>query len=44
MVENLPSNSRDMGSIPGQGTKIPPAQEKLSHTIAEESACVKDHA
>ena len=23
IVKNLPSNSKDMGSIPGQGTKIP---------------------
>ena len=23
MVKNLPSNAKDMGSIPGQGTKIP---------------------
>ena len=22
MVKNLPSNAKDMGSIPGQGTKI----------------------
>ena len=25
MVKNLPCNAGDMGSIPGQGTKIPPA-------------------
>ena len=25
MVKNLPCNEGDMGSIPGQGTKIPPA-------------------
>ena len=24
-VKNLPCNEGDMGSIPGQGTKIPPA-------------------
>ena len=25
VVKNLPSNAEDVGSIPGQGTKIPPA-------------------
>ena len=25
VVKNLPCNAGDMGSIPGQGTKIPPA-------------------
>ena len=30
LVENSPSSARDMGSIPGQGTKIPHVSVKLS--------------
>ena len=30
MVKNLPSNAGDVGSIPGQGTKIPYAAGQLS--------------
>ena len=30
VVKNLPCNSGDAGSIPGQGTKIPHAVEQLS--------------
>ena len=30
MVKNPPSNAGDAGSIPGQGTKIPPAAWRLS--------------
>ena len=30
MVKNPPANAGDMGSIPGQGTKIPHAVEQLS--------------
>ena len=30
MVKNLPSNAGDVGSIPGQGTKIPHAAGQLS--------------
>ena len=30
MVQILPSNAGDMGSIPGQGTKIPHSVEPLS--------------
>ena len=30
MVKNLPCNAGDMGSIPGQGTKIPDVLEQLS--------------
>ena len=33
MVKNLPCNAGDMGSIPGQGTKIPHAAEQLTHTL-----------
>ena len=30
MHENPPANAGDVGSIPGQGTKIPHAVEQLS--------------
>ena len=30
VVENLPSNAGDVGSIPGQGTKIPYASGQLN--------------
>ena len=30
VVKNPPYNAEDMGSIPGQGTKIPDAGEQLS--------------
>ena len=30
VVKNLPSNVRDVGSIPGQGTKIPHAVGQLN--------------
>ena len=30
MIENLPCNAGDSGSIPGQGTKIPHTVEQLS--------------
>ena len=37
-VKNLPSNVMDMGSNPGQGTKIPHAAGQLSpHTPTRES-------
>ena len=40
---NLPCNIGDMGSIPGQGTKIPHAAEKLNlhraHAPQQESLC-----
>ena len=40
VVKNLPSNSRDTGSIPGQGTKIPHAAGQLSlHATTTEPAC-----
>ena len=29
-VKNPPSNAKDVGSIPGQGTRIPQATEQLS--------------
>ena len=29
MVKNLPSNAGDMGSVPGEGTKIPHAEGQL---------------
>ena len=35
VVKNPPCNGGDMGSIPGQGSKIPHASEQLSlHTAA----------
>ena len=34
MVKNLPSNAGDVGSIPGQGTKIPHAAGQLSPCTA----------
>ena len=40
VVKNPPSNTRDMGSIPGQRTKIPHAAEQLSlRAAATEPAC-----
>ena len=37
MVKNPPCNAGDAGSIPGLGTKIPPAAEQLSpHTTTTE--------
>ena len=39
MIKNPPCRSGDMGSIPGQGTKIPHASEQLSpHTTTREPA------
>ena len=36
--KDLPSNARDVGLIPGQGTKILHAWEQLSpHTVTRES-------
>ena len=32
-VKNPPCNTGDMGSIPGQETKIPHAAEQLTHTL-----------
>ena len=38
MVKNLPCNAMDMGSIPGQGTKIPQAvEQQSSHAATRES-------
>ena len=34
VVKNPPCVAGDMGSIPGQGTKIPQASEKLSLQVA----------
>ena len=40
-VRNLPCNAGDMGSIPGQGTRIPHALEPLSQraTTTEPAHC-----
>ena len=34
MVKNTPCNVGNLGSIPGQGTKIPHAEEQLSLNAA----------
>ena len=40
VVKNPPYNAGDVGSIPGQGTKIPHAAEQLNpHTTTTELAC-----
>ena len=40
VVKNLPSNAGDMGSMPGWGTKIPHAMERLSlYAITREPVC-----
>ena len=40
VVKNLPWNAGDIGSIPGQGTKIPHATKQLSlHTTTREPVC-----
>ena len=39
MVKNPPSNAREAGSIPGQGTKIPHAVGQLSPCTAAREAC-----
>ena len=45
MVKNPPSNSGDVGSIPGQGTKIPHAVEQQSlHTTTTELAWLNKRA
>ena len=43
-VENMPSNTGDMGLIPGQGTKIPHAsgQLRLRTATREKSMCWKE--
>ena len=38
MIKNLPCNAGDMGSIPGWGTKIPPAMEQLIQVPATTEA------
>ena len=40
VAKNLPSNAGDMGSIPGQGTKIPHTAGQLSSTAATGEACM----
>ena len=40
VVKNPPSSAGDMGSIPGQGTKIPHVEEQLSpEATTRESVC-----
>ena len=41
MVDNVPSNAGDAGSIPGQGTEIPHATGQLSLcATTTETACL----
>lgn len=40
LIENLPSNSGDMGSIFGRGTKIPHALEQLCPSTTTREACL----
>ena len=45
VVENLPSNARNVGSIPGRGTKIPHAVGQLSlRPTTTELACLNERA
>ena len=45
MVENLPSNAGDVGSIPGRGTKISHAMGQLSlHATTTEPTLWSPHA
>ena len=39
VVKHLPSNAGDAGSIPGQRTKIPHAEEQLSPRHNKEPMC-----
>ena len=41
MVKNLPSNAGDAGSIPGRGTKIPPAEGQLNPRSATTEVAYK---
>ena len=45
MVKNLPASPGDSGSIPGQGIKIPHAEEQLNPwaTTAEGHVCPRAH-
>ena len=44
MVKNPPCNAGEMGSTPGQGTKIPHATEQLNPcTTITESTCSRAH-
>ena len=40
VVENSPATSRDMGSIPGLGTKIPRATGQLNLCVKTPEACL----
>ena len=40
MVRNLPCNAGDASSIPGWGTKIPHAAEKLSPSTTAKDSCM----
>ena len=44
VVKNLPSNAGDVGSIPGQGTKVPHvAGQPRPCAAATEPACAMKH-
>ena len=42
LVKNLPSNGRDVVSIPGQGTKIPHASQLKNQSINSRSNIVTE--
>ena len=44
MIKNLPSNTGEIGSIPGWGTKIPQAMEQLSPSIATNTQVSDSHS
>ena len=45
VVKNPPSNVGDMGSIPGQGAKIPHAMGQLSpHATTREPVCCNERS
>jgi len=41
VVKNPSSSAGDVGSIPGQGTRIPHATEQVSPCTATEEACIQ---
>ena len=45
VVKNPPANTGDMGSIPGQGTRVPHAVEQLSPSATtRESLCCNERS
>ena len=41
VVKNVPANAGDMGSISGQGTKIPQASGQKTKNIKQKQYCIK---